>query len=158
MADLSCSHTNRKLSSFATKHLQSKSLKIFDHHPPLRRWVPFMARIITSKVRRWVTDTQAHRSSTVTLAAHARRGLIIYDQMNKGRDRTLLLPQNAKSCTDSPHHVCVHERHEYSAFYCLTLQRFWIFWWTARNDLETCPVGGGETNQSWLSIMVHSRQ
>ena len=47
MADLSCSRTNRKHSSFATKHFQRKSLKIFDLHPPLRKLVLFVARIIT---------------------------------------------------------------------------------------------------------------
>ena len=39
--------TNRKRSSFATKHFQRKSLKIFDLHPPPRRLVPFVARINT---------------------------------------------------------------------------------------------------------------
>ena len=39
MADLSCNHTNRKRSSFTTKHFQRKSLKVFDLHPPLRRLV-----------------------------------------------------------------------------------------------------------------------
>ena len=39
--------TNRKRSSFATKHFQRKSLKIFDLHPPLRRLVSFVARINT---------------------------------------------------------------------------------------------------------------
>ena len=58
MADLACSRTNRKRPSFATKHFQRKSLKIFDLHPPLRRLVSFVARIITCKVRCWVTDTQ----------------------------------------------------------------------------------------------------
>ena len=74
------SRTNRKRSSFATKHFQRKSLKIFDLHPPLRRLVSFVAWIITWKVRCWVTDThhtQTHRPSTVTLAAHARRGLMM---------------------------------------------------------------------------------
>ena len=52
-----CSRTNRKRSSFATKHFQRKSLKIFDLHPPLRRLVLFVARIIMWKVRCWVTDT-----------------------------------------------------------------------------------------------------
>ena len=37
----------RKRSSFATKHLQRKPLKIFDLHPPLRRLISFVARIIT---------------------------------------------------------------------------------------------------------------
>ena len=37
--------TNRKRSSFATKHFQRKSLKIFDLHPPPRRLVSFVARI-----------------------------------------------------------------------------------------------------------------
>ena len=46
MADLSYSHTNRKHSSFAMKHFQRKSLKIFDLDPPLRRLVLFVARII----------------------------------------------------------------------------------------------------------------
>ena len=46
MADLSCSRTNRKRSSFATKHFQRKLLKIFDLHPPQRRLVSFVARII----------------------------------------------------------------------------------------------------------------
>ena len=45
MADLSCSRTNRKHSSFATKHFQRKSLKTFDLHPPLRRLVSFVVRI-----------------------------------------------------------------------------------------------------------------
>ena len=39
--------TNRKRSSFATKHFQRKSLKIFDLHPPPRRLVSFVARINT---------------------------------------------------------------------------------------------------------------
>ena len=42
------------------KHFQRKSLKIFDLHPPLRRLVPFVVRIITWKVRCWVTDTHTH--------------------------------------------------------------------------------------------------
>ena len=78
MADLSCSRTNRKRSSFATKHFQRKSLKHFDLHPPLKGLVSFVARIITCKGRCWVklqTQTQTHSPSTVTLAAHARRGL-----------------------------------------------------------------------------------
>ena len=37
--------TNRKRSSFATKHFQRKSLKIFDLHPPPRRLVSFVVRI-----------------------------------------------------------------------------------------------------------------
>ena len=81
MANISCSHTNRKRSSFTTKHFQRKSLKLFDLHLPLRRLVSFVARIIAWKVRCWVTDThthtQTHRPSTVTLAAHVHRGLII---------------------------------------------------------------------------------
>ena len=40
------SHTNRKRSSFATKHFQRKSLKNFDLYPPLKRLVSFVARII----------------------------------------------------------------------------------------------------------------
>ena len=80
MADLSHSRTNRKHSSFATKHFQRRSLKLFDLHPPLERLLSFVARIITFKVRCWVTDThthrQTHRTSTVTLAAHARQGLM----------------------------------------------------------------------------------
>ena len=87
MADLSCSCTNRISSSFATKHFQRESLKIFDLHPPLRRLVSFVAQIIAWKVRCWVTDTQTHtqthRPSTVTLTAHARRGLIIRLTRNK---------------------------------------------------------------------------
>ena len=39
--------TNRKRSSFATKHFQGKSLKSFDLHPPPRRLVSFVARINT---------------------------------------------------------------------------------------------------------------
>ena len=70
MADLSCCRTNRKRSSFATKHFQRKSLKTFDLHPLLRRSVSFLARIITY-------DVETHRPSTVTLAALARRGLIM---------------------------------------------------------------------------------
>ena len=77
MANLSCSCTNKKCSSFATKHFQRKSLKIFDLHLPLRRLVSFVAWITTRKVRCWVTDThtdrQTHRPSTVTLAAQAQR-------------------------------------------------------------------------------------
>ena len=41
--DLSCSRTNRKCSSFATKYFQRKSPKIFDLYPPLRRLVSFVA-------------------------------------------------------------------------------------------------------------------
>ena len=63
MADLSCSRTNRKRSSFAMKHFQRKSLKIFDLHPPLRRLVSFVAGIIHVKSemlsnRHTHTDTQ----------------------------------------------------------------------------------------------------
>jgi len=79
MADLSYSRTNRNRSSFATKYFQRKSLKVFDLHPPLRRIVSFVARIITWKVKCWVTDTQTDTHtqtiSTVTLAAHACQGL-----------------------------------------------------------------------------------
>ena len=75
--------TNRKHSSFITKHFQRKSRKIFDLHLPLRRLVSFVARINTWKVRCWVTDTQTHRPSTVTLAAHARRGLTILEDTNE---------------------------------------------------------------------------
>ena len=57
MVDLSYSRSNRKCSSFTTKHFQRKSLKLFDLHPPLRRLVLFVAWIITWKVRCWVTDT-----------------------------------------------------------------------------------------------------
>ena len=71
MSHLSCCRTNRKRSSFATMHFQRKSLKTFDLHPPLRRWVSFVARIITWKVRCWVTGTLF----LLTLGAHAQRGL-----------------------------------------------------------------------------------
>jgi len=73
---LARSCTNRKRSSFATKHFQRKLLKIFDLHPLLRKLLLFVARIITFKVRCWVTDTHTHTDpSTVTLAAHACWGL-----------------------------------------------------------------------------------
>ena len=84
---LALSRTNRKRSSFATKHFQKKSLKIFDLHPPLGKLLSFVARISAFKVRCWVTDTQTHthtqthRPSTVTLAAHAHRGLIILENV-----------------------------------------------------------------------------
>ena len=85
MADLSCSRTNRKRSSFATKHFERKSLTIFDLHPPLRRLVPFvitksemLSNTQTDRQTDKQTHTQTHRPSTVTLAAHARRGLIRY--------------------------------------------------------------------------------
>ena len=65
-------YQHRKRSSFATKHFQSKCFVV------LGKLLSFVARIITFKVRCWVTDTHTHRPSTVTLAAHARRGLIIY--------------------------------------------------------------------------------
>ena len=39
--------TNRKRSSFAMKHFQRKSLKIFNLHPPPRRLVSFVAPINT---------------------------------------------------------------------------------------------------------------
>ena len=82
MADLSYSRTNKKCSSFATKHFQRKSCKDFDLHLPLRRLVSFVARIVTRKVRCWVTDThtgrQTHGPSTVTLAAQAHWGLMKY--------------------------------------------------------------------------------
>ena len=59
MADLSCSHTNRKRSSFAMKHFQRKLLKIFNLHPPLRRLVSFVARIITLKSE-MLSNTHTH--------------------------------------------------------------------------------------------------
>ena len=43
--------TNRKCSSFAAKHFQRKSLKIFDLHLLPRRLVSVVARINTCKVR-----------------------------------------------------------------------------------------------------------
>ena len=65
MADSSCSRTNRKRSSFATKHFQRKLLKIFDLYPPLGRLLSFVARIITCKVRCWVSQTiTANRCGT----------------------------------------------------------------------------------------------
>ena len=66
--------TNRKRSSFATNHFQRKSLKI----PPPRSIVCGTYKHIKSEVlsnRHTHTDTQTHRPSTVTLAAHASRGL-----------------------------------------------------------------------------------
>ena len=54
---LAVCRTNRKRSSFATKHFQRKSLKIFHLHPPPRRLVSFVAQI-NRKVRCWVTDTR----------------------------------------------------------------------------------------------------
>ena len=85
-------HVARKRSSFATKHFQRKSLKIFDLHPPPRRLVSFVARINTKKVRCWVTDThtdtQTHRPSTVPLAANARRGLITREHGLSSKTRT----------------------------------------------------------------------
>ena len=42
---LALSRTNRKRSSFATKHFQKKSPKIFDLHPPLGKLLSFVVRI-----------------------------------------------------------------------------------------------------------------
>ena len=74
-------YTNRKRSSFAMKHFQRKSLKIFKLHLLLRRLVPFCGtnNHVQSEMlgnRHTDTDTQTHRPSTVTLAGHAHQGLI----------------------------------------------------------------------------------
>ena len=73
MADLSYSRTNRKRSSFATKHFQRKSLKIFDLHPPLRRLVSFVACGTNNHAKSEMLSNR--HTDTVTLAAYARRGL-----------------------------------------------------------------------------------
>ena len=71
MADLVC-RTNRKHSSFATKHFQRKSLKTFDLHPPPRRLVSFLARMNMWKVRCWVTDihTDTHTDTQTKYCNH----------------------------------------------------------------------------------------
>ena len=56
------------------------------------------------------------------------------------------------------YHVYSRELQKYFLFRCLSLQLPWMFWLPARNGPETCPIGRGETDQSWLSIMVCSRQ
>ena len=67
MPDLSCSRTNRKRSSFATKHFQRKSLNLQPSSTPEKVSI--------------VCDTNNHvksemlRPSTVTLAADTHRGL-----------------------------------------------------------------------------------
>ena len=77
MADSSRSRTNRKRSSFVTKHFQRKSLNISTFiRCCMGKLLSFLAGIITCKVRCWVTETQTHRPSTVTLTAHAHWGLI----------------------------------------------------------------------------------
>ena len=84
MADLSCRSTNRKCSSFAMKHFQRKSLKIFNLHPPLRRLVLLWheqsreKQMLSNRHTHTQTNTQTHRPSTVTLAVHARRRLTTY--------------------------------------------------------------------------------
>ena len=76
MADLSCSCTNRKSSSFATKHFQRKSLKSFQPSSAAEK-VSIVCgtnnHVKSEMLSNRHTDTQTHRPSTVTLAAHACR-------------------------------------------------------------------------------------
>ena len=118
MADLSCSRTNRKRSSFATKHFQRKLLKIFDLHPLLRRLALFVARIITWKVRCLVTDTQTDthtdtQTNTVTLAAHTRGGLkSFWTKASACSNATLKIPTKHDGINNtwipSIHNFCIH--------------------------------------------------
>ena len=83
-------HTNRNPSSFSTKHFQNESLKIFNLHPPLRRLILFVARIITWKVRRWVIDTQTDNTVPLGCACtpKVKNALAHYEQSH-GYDQIL---------------------------------------------------------------------
>ena len=69
-ADLSCSRTNRKSSSFATKHFQRKSLKLFDLHPPLRRLVLFVAQRKSKMLSNRHTHTHTHTDTQTKYCNH----------------------------------------------------------------------------------------
>ena len=55
----------------------------------ISRVVACSARIVADKQ----TDRQTHRTITVTLAAHARRGLMITPRTRVGRERGLITPR-----------------------------------------------------------------
>ena len=139
MADLSSSHTDRKRSSFATKHFQRKSLKIFDLHSPLRRLVSFVERIITWKVRCWVTDTQTQRPSTVTLAAHTCRALITQeDLLQLRRSKKNFLKRQYKSLTQSLTHYKTNKNWSLSAVWEAMISPLG----GSAGDLEQSDFGG----------------
>ena len=75
MADLTAVSSN-----YLTKHLSRIHLFYFATHVTLKSLVFLVGRVIARDVRLELTDrqTHTHRPSTVTLAAHARRGLITF--------------------------------------------------------------------------------
>ena len=74
MADLTCSRTNRKHSSFATKHFQRNRLNFRPSSAAEK--VSIICGTDNPVKSETLGDRHTHRPSTVTLAAHARRGLI----------------------------------------------------------------------------------
>ena len=72
--------TNRKHSSFAMKHFQRKSLKNFRPSSATEKVSIVCGTnkhvMLSNRHTHRHTRTQTHRPSTVTLTAHARRGLI----------------------------------------------------------------------------------
>ena len=75
MADLSCSRTNRKHTSFATKHFHFRPSSVAEKVSIVCGTNNHMKSEMLSN-RHTHRDRQTHRPSIVTLAAHARRGLI----------------------------------------------------------------------------------
>ena len=103
MADLSCSRTNRKRSSFATKNFQRKSLKIFNPHPAAEVSIVcgtnnhVKSEMLSNRHTHTHTHTHTHRPSAVTLAAHARRGLITFRAVCRSvKDDTVVNLHNSK--------------------------------------------------------------
>ena len=74
MADLSCSRTNKKRSSFTTKHFQRKSLNFRPSSAAEK--VSIVCGTNNHVKSEMLSNRHTHRPSTVTFAAHARRGLM----------------------------------------------------------------------------------
>ena len=73
MADLSCSRTNRKRSSFATKHFRENRLNLRPSSAAEK--VSIVCGTNNHMKSEMLSNRHTHRPSTVTLTAHARRGL-----------------------------------------------------------------------------------
>ena len=81
MDDLSCSRTNKKHSSFATKHFQRNCLKFSTSSAAKKVSIVcgtnkrMKSEKLSNRHTHIRTETQTNRPNTVTLAVHVRRGL-----------------------------------------------------------------------------------
>ena len=128
---------NGKRSSFGMKHFQSKSFKSFGLHPLLRRLVSFVAQIITSKVRCWVTDTQTKYCNPRCACMPRVNKLLYFFGQTGGFDG---VHSNPPFDLDKHfiHHLTVH-------FKCPTIWK-----WSTSLDVENhhCPDESGQ----WLQL------